>query len=91
MSLFFILKKGKYQKAFEYLGNALTYDPNHYKVGEKKKFLSYLFFSKCCVKTLMFVGDSGTVVEKPFFVGNLQLVTTFLLKTCKNTQGPADT
>ncbi|XP_041964726.1 Bardet-Biedl syndrome 4 protein isoform X1 [Alosa sapidissima] len=25
------MQKGKYQKAFEYLGNALTYDPNHYK------------------------------------------------------------
>ena len=23
---------GKYQKAFEYLGNALTFDPNNYKV-----------------------------------------------------------
>lgn len=23
---------GKYQKAFEHLGNALTFDPNNYKV-----------------------------------------------------------
>lgn len=34
MLIFFQL--GKYQKAFEHLGNALTFDPNNYKVLTSK-------------------------------------------------------
>lgn len=31
-SVFIFWQLGKYQKAFEHLGNALTFDPNNYKV-----------------------------------------------------------
>lgn len=31
-AIFSLFELGKYQKAFEHLGNALTFDPNNYKV-----------------------------------------------------------
>lgn len=32
MLIYFFSQLGDYQKAFEHLGNALTYDPGNYKV-----------------------------------------------------------
>lgn len=33
MLIYFFSQLGDYQKAFEHLGNALTYDPGNYKVS----------------------------------------------------------
>lgn len=33
MLVYFFSQAGEYQKAFEHLGNVLTYDPGNYKVG----------------------------------------------------------
>nr|XP_029502413.1 Bardet-Biedl syndrome 4 protein-like [Oncorhynchus nerka] len=38
------LQLGKYQKAFEHLGNALTHDPNNYKVSGHHFRACFVFY-----------------------------------------------